>query len=276
MLIVERIHRIGRSRDGFTLVEMLVGLLTGMVVTFALLAMLQVTTNQTRLVTDRVQADRLGRQSMTHIVDELHSACVAREAVPVYASSTPSKLVFFNAYTEGAEVKTPSEAKTKAEGVYVHEIVYEPGVNDTGKLVEKVYPTTTVALPSEVTYSSAKPERTILIAEHITQMKTKLGATLPVFEYQKYRKEATNEANAAITSLETIKLGETESLETYEKTKAPDAASVSGVQINFEQTPVTKEKLHEEEAEHLPLTAQVTLSLGSPAAETPIVDAPCD
>ena len=206
----------------------------------------------------------------------LHSACVTREAVPVYSSSTESKLVFYNAYSEGAEIKTPSASKVAAEGIYVHELVYEKAA---GRLREKIYPSTEVSLPSKVVYSSATPEKEVLLGEHLTQVKVTEGGkevTRPVFEYFKYSSASSDAVGAVSTTLEPIKLLESETLETKEKVKTTGAASAAGVAINFEQDPVVKESHSEPPHEGVPFQSQVTLALGSPNAETPVKDAPCD
>jgi len=276
VLSVGHVRDVARGDDGFSLVEMLVALSTGLVITLALFGLLEMATRQTRLVTDKVQSDRIGRLMMSRIVGELHSACVTREAVPVYASSTENKLVFYNAYSEGAEVKTPSESKVASEGIYVHELVYEKAA---GKVTEKIYPSTEVSLPSKVVYSSAKPEKEILVGEHVTQVKVTEGGkevTRPVFEYFKYASASSETVGAVSTTLEPIKLLEGETLEAKEKVKATGAASVAGVAINLEQTPVTKESHIEAPHQGIPFQSQVTLALGSPNAETPIKDAPCD
>lgn len=270
MLIVDRARRLARAEGGFSLIELLVALSSGVVIMLALFGLLEVATRQTRQVSNKVQSDRLGRQEMNRIVTQLHSACITREAVPVYSVSTENKLVFYNAYSEGAEIKTPSESKVAGEGIYVHEIVYE---KTTGKLREKVYPSTEIALPSKVVYS-AKAEREILVAEHVTQAKSE-GKELPIFQYLKYRAASTTGVNTRSTTLEPIELkGET--LEAKEKSKAAGAVNVSGVVVNFEQTPLAKESLHEYAHQGVALQGEVTLALGSPNAETPVKDAPCD
>jgi hypothetical protein len=73
---------------GTTLIELLVAMLTGIVVLFALLAILEFSTKQDARISDRVQANRLGRVAMAKITDELHSACTGFEASAIQGPST--------------------------------------------------------------------------------------------------------------------------------------------------------------------------------------------
>ncbi len=57
-------------------------MVTGIIVTGALFAVLEVSMRQTARITDIAQANQLGRTTMTHMVDELHSACIAAEQEP--------------------------------------------------------------------------------------------------------------------------------------------------------------------------------------------------
>src|ERR1017187_9006812 len=97
-----RLTAAARDARGFTLIETLVAMITGIVVTGALFAILEVSMHQTARAGDVVQASQSGRNAMTRIVDELRSACMSSEFTPVQAKSTPSQLVFRNTYSEKA------------------------------------------------------------------------------------------------------------------------------------------------------------------------------
>ena len=56
------------AEQGFTLVELLVGMLASTVVLFALYAILNFTLNQETRISEVVQANQIGRTAMTKIV----------------------------------------------------------------------------------------------------------------------------------------------------------------------------------------------------------------
>jgi hypothetical protein len=94
------------AEQGFTLIELLVTMLVSFVVVGALFTILEVTTHQEGLITDKVQADQIGRTTMNNIIDELHSSCTG--VTPIQApkstpaapllSSGPLNLWFISAY----------------------------------------------------------------------------------------------------------------------------------------------------------------------------------
>ena len=82
--------------------ELVVAMAAGIVVTGALFAILDVSLHQSARITDKVQADQLGRTAMTAMTDELHSACIAPEVTPVQAESSGTELRFVTAYGKEA------------------------------------------------------------------------------------------------------------------------------------------------------------------------------
>jgi Tfp pilus assembly protein PilW len=75
---------------GFTLIELLVTAAAGIVVFMAILATVDVATRGQQRVDQRVAANQRVRPVMTHVINELHSACVATGIAPVLAGNDSS------------------------------------------------------------------------------------------------------------------------------------------------------------------------------------------
>src|ERR1700740_3101773 len=126
-----------RSERGFTLMETLMAMVTGVIVTGALLAILEVSLRQQTRITDHAQADQIGRTRMNNIVDALHSSCTGFSATAIQAPKEtpasplavtgPVNLWFLSAYgnsSSGAAVLT---------GVTEHDVNWtSTGTSNTG------------------------------------------------------------------------------------------------------------------------------------------------
>jgi type II secretory pathway pseudopilin PulG len=281
----DRLRTAAADDSGFTLVETLVATVTGLVLGLVVLTMLQVTTEQTRRLSDKVQANRSARQTMTDIADELHSACFMSEFAPVQAGSSPTELIFFNAYSEGAEIK--SAAESAKEGVYEHAIKYYKATETVNghtrpakTLWDKIFPTSSVAaLPGTPTVETAVSKtKEVELGAYLEPVEAG-GTSEWVFKYWKYKEQLPTQVEATSSSptLEEIKLGPHQTLKEREaETKA--ALPVAAVQIGFEQRPADREQklsVTEEKRRGVLLESQVTLSLGSPAVESKLKDEPC-
>jgi Tfp pilus assembly protein PilW len=84
------------SERGFSLIELLVTAAAGIVVFMAILATVDVATRGQQRVDQRAAANQRSRPLMTHIINELHSACVATGIAPVLAGSDDSSLTFLS------------------------------------------------------------------------------------------------------------------------------------------------------------------------------------
>jgi type II secretory pathway pseudopilin PulG len=250
-----------RGERGFTLIETLVAMVTGVIVTGALFAILEVSMHQSARISDVAQATQLGRTTMTHIIDETHSACISQGFTPVLKESSATKLVFVNGYSEAAEV--PSTGVTSSTGIRKDEIVWEKA---SGYLIDKVAFSTGETAPGEYSWGTAKSVR---IGEHISQSVEK-SAPLPVFTYYEYGKVAKSSATEGSNTLE----------EPIELSKLPkeelgttEAETVGSVLVRFTAAPTDNSTAT---GRRVDLSSQATFAFSAPNSETPISAGPCE
>ncbi len=238
-----------RDESGFTLIELLVAMVTGIIVTGALFAILEVSMHQTARVTDVTQANQLGRTTMTHIVDELHSACIAAERPPVMEKSEADKLIFQDAYSEKAEISS----------AHKDEITWNPS---TGTMVDKTYLSTGGSWPKFTFPTTATPSSGVIIGEHISEAE-QAGKTVPIFQYFSYTTKPSTSPTAPSTTLSekplTVPLS------------GPEAEKAASVLINFKAAPTSNVT-----SRAIELSNQVTFAFSAPAAESPVEGAPCE
>jgi len=259
MLNLQTLQARAAEESGFTLIELLVAMVTGIIVSGALFAILEVSMHQTGRVTDVVQATQLGRQTMTHVVDELHSTCIAAESTPILAGSTENKLIFIDAYSEKAEI--PSAHKD--------EIIWNEA---TKTMIDKTYISNGGSWPKFTFPATATPATGVLIGEHITQSETENKETkkmekVPIFQYFAYTTKSSVVPTAPSSTLSSTPLIATEKTPLSAE-NAPKAASVL---INFKESPTSNIVTRSAE-----VSSQVTLAFSAPAAETPVEAAPCE
>jgi prepilin-type N-terminal cleavage/methylation domain-containing protein len=262
------------DEHGFTLIELLVSMLVAFVVTGALFAILEVSLHQTALITDKVQANQMGRTAMTRIIDELHSSCIAPGFTPIQAGSSSTELIFKNAYSSEAVILNAKEssAKTPGTGVFEHDIVWnssadtltdfvyksESGEGETAKFPELDYSPTTHEAPH------ATPAKGIRLASNVTESEEN-GKPVSIFTYEKYRLETvgTGSTTTPVSTLTTM----------ASTLKAEEAEEAASVVVRFRQAPFDGKT---ERDRAVDLSNQVTLAFSAPEATTPIHDQPCE
>jgi prepilin-type N-terminal cleavage/methylation domain-containing protein len=94
-------RRLSQER-GFTLVELLIGMAAGLVVSTGLFTILDVTLHQTTRTFSRVDATQRARVALDTIGNEMRSACVEDQVRPVKSDSTATSVTFVSQY--GADV----------------------------------------------------------------------------------------------------------------------------------------------------------------------------
>ena len=85
-----------RDESGMTLVELLVAMSAGAVVMLGVTMAMIVTMRETNRVASHVESNQKARITMTKIMNQLHSACVAPQIAPVQAESTGTLLSFLH------------------------------------------------------------------------------------------------------------------------------------------------------------------------------------
>ncbi len=236
-----------REERGTTLIELLVALVAGLIVTGALLGILVISLRQSTTLGDKLQADQIGRIAMTKVADELHSACISPSFTPVQTGSGENELMFITAYSPEAVIPNAEE----------HRIVYT-SANKT--LTDYSYKSSGGSWPKFTFPAVSSPTSTVKLAGHISPVVTK-GTTERIFTYYKYAEKSSESTETPLTTLEEKK-GLTES----------QAASAASVLIQFAATAEDGNTALERS---INLRDQITFSFSVPNSETPVHDAPC-
>jgi Tfp pilus assembly protein PilW len=120
--------RVFREESGFTLVELLMTMLTSLVVMSAIVMMLTTSLRNQDRINKRVDANQRVRPVMTRIIQELHSACIAPRMTPIIGDgttngSTATRISFLS--KSGATVTpTPDLHVISLSGATLSEAVY--------------------------------------------------------------------------------------------------------------------------------------------------------
>jgi hypothetical protein len=162
-----------------TLVELLVAMVMGIIVTGALYMILVTALHQTSRVFSRVDATQRSRLAMENIESLLHSSCVSESVTPIQGASTPqggstaTTLTFLSKYGGGATI-TPVLHKITLSG---------------GNLVDTTYNAATGATAPGWTFqTTAASTKTLL-----TNVAAPAGT--PMFQYFAYETAADASSN---------------------------------------------------------------------------------
>jgi type II secretory pathway pseudopilin PulG len=155
---------------GFTLIEMVVAMAAGIVVLFALSAVMISVLHQTQRTFTRVDATRQARTALSTIENELHSSCVGANN-PIQAGSTADSLAFVTFYGTSAN-PTP----------VWHQLTFNASA---GTLVDTGY-NVTGAAPDWVQGTTVLSTNTLLTNA------ARLTGNTPVFQYYAYQSAGTD------------------------------------------------------------------------------------
>lgn len=100
------------DESGTTLVELMVGLMMGMVILTALTLVVITTMHGSARVSARVEATQNGRVVLARMTEQLHSACIYPKVAPILEGSTGTSLTFVHAARGEGEAVSPTPVKT--------------------------------------------------------------------------------------------------------------------------------------------------------------------
>ncbi len=244
-MLISRIVSTLRSERGFTLVELLVAMTTGIIVGGALLAVIAVAQHQETQITDRVAADQTGRRVLERIQDELHSSCVGGSEIPIQKpEGTLTGLETLGARnlwfvtTYGATEANSGSAVLK-EG-FLHDINWtETGTVTVNKKLEKVGTLTDYWWKNEPIEIDSPPNKPWLFPETLSTSgaTTKkrvlaknvipLEAGTTVFRYYKYNTASSTNALTELTSSE------------LKEPTEPVRRGIAEIKFEYQQAPET-------------------------------------
>jgi hypothetical protein len=224
-----------RSDRGFTLIELLVAMITGLIVSGALLAIIEFSQRQETRISDHVQADRSGRVSAERIQEELHSSCLG-DMSPIQgftSGRTYTELEALNGHnlwfvsTFGVGANAGYGA---LEEGYLHDINWKEAATlsntneKVGTLTDYSFKNTNSKLPFEFTTTLSPSTATShrVLATNVTPPEE--GTTL--FHYYKY--------NTSTGALEKLKATE------LPPANEEAADKIAQVQLEYQQAPESR------------------------------------
>lgn len=160
-------RRMARDERGFTLTELLVTMLVGIVVLGGVVTLVTVTAASSGRISERVAANQLARPQMARVMNELHSACISPGLAPILAGSTSDSISFIHG-TGSAVAPTPVKRTIAVSG---------------GMMTDTTYLKTGGTAP-DWTFS-ATPDKTYRLLERVGQI-----GTTPIFRYYGYENGA--------------------------------------------------------------------------------------
>lgn len=124
---------------GFTMVELLVAMATGLVVLFAAFGLIDLATRVGAQVTDRVDATTEARSAMENLVQELNSGCVASDISPVQPSTSGITPAVSTDSTHLVFVAGLGQSKTIDQGESITPVEHVVSLKSNGSLVDTSY-----------------------------------------------------------------------------------------------------------------------------------------
>jgi prepilin-type N-terminal cleavage/methylation domain-containing protein len=239
-----------REQSGYTLIELLVAMAIGLVVSLGAFTFLEFASGDVSRVTERVHVTQTGRVALEKIMLELHSVCVTPELNPILQGSNESVIKFVSETGNQASFPTVKE----------HEIIYTKGSGTTeGTLIEKTYASVGEAVKGNYAFSS-----TVLGTTRLLTGVRQTTESTPIFRYYRYY----HKADA------TPVYGEIDPTPITPLTKE-EAEELSKVTVSFTLAPEGKESSTFNHDRPVAFEDSALFRLSAPSTAAEHINAPC-
>jgi prepilin-type N-terminal cleavage/methylation domain-containing protein len=265
-------HRLACER-GFSLIEMLVALAAGIVVTTAMGAIVVTSVHFGSSTADRIDANQQGRVAMERITQALYSACVSNLAAPVISNgatgpvgnpavSDGTHLWFYSAIPpSSAAGSTGPTGSIVGDGANINPYLVEIYLSN-GALLETAYPWASGTAPAPAntnpwSFDWTKPYSSTLLA-HVAQSVNSVNQPQPIFQYFGY--------TSPVGTLSSTPYSVSPSL------GATDSSTTAEVSISFRALPSDNWNANNRGSD---LTDSVVLRLTPASSDANAANAPC-
>lgn len=230
------------NERGYTLIELLVGMMVAMVVFGAILTVIQVSVRTQASNAERVAINQRGRPAMTRIIERLHASCMSPGLAPVQIGSGDNAMVLLS--KAGSDVAPMPDR-------------YVIGLSgDT--LVEEAFPATAGEAP-EWTFAT-EPDSHFEIVDGIEQARLgKPPAATPLFRYYAYE-DANDDGKVETVLLDTPLSEET---------------AARAVQVNIAFKVTARSGSEDDSDGSITLTDSATLRIEPASEDSAQVNLPC-
>lgn len=144
------------DESGMTLVELLVATAAGVIVMFGVVTAVVVSMHATGRVTGHVDANQRARITMTKIINQLHSACVAPQISPIQEESSGTSITFLH-QTGSAVSPTPVKSTIALAGTTLSQLDYAATGGTAPEWQFSTTPTSTVLMTGVSPLSPSVP-----------------------------------------------------------------------------------------------------------------------
>jgi prepilin-type N-terminal cleavage/methylation domain-containing protein len=248
-----------RAQHGYTLMEVLIAMVIGVIVSLAAFSFLDFTSADVSRITERVHVTQTGRTAFEKIMLQLHSVCVAGEVNPIQEASGENVISFVSQY--GTEASFPT--------VEQHVITYTPASGPSeGTLTEKTFKSTSAESAGNYQFSTTPASSTPLLTG--VRRTVREGKEVPIFQYFRYYRKGDKGPKGETEP----PYGEIDPTPVMGELKK-EAENIVKVTVSFTVTPTGKESATFNQDRPVAFEDSAVFRLAPPSSAAEHINSPC-